>query len=327
MSTPTRLLAALVLSLPAACCPDPPAPAPGSLPAPPGVDANSSSASNPGAGQDAHQGAGPSAAELLDSHASQLARLPTLVSGGVLELSWDDADGHHFEQGDLDLRHRAPNELSLRLSKVGETQFMGGCNADAWWWFEGWSKPTRFWTRPRAASRNPDDANRPPITMDEMLALLGLRELGRTGAEARRDPETPPWIVRFAVELSAEQSVLGLPTRVFFDRGQLRGESIWLPMRIEVLDADGVVLIASQLDEYRRIERRERAPGDWPAIATRVRVTVPARGERGAFAWLVVLDRPSASGERIVEKLFDPTAVRDSLRPQLIDDGSAPEPP
>lgn len=270
-----------------------------------------------------------SAEELLRSHASQVARLPSLVAAGVIEIRWGDDKGEHFEQGDLDLRYRAPDDLSMRVSKVGETQFMGGCNAARWWWFEGWSKPTRFWSRPRDAARSPDDANRPPITMDEMLALMGLRTMTTSTAVpgmVEKHPDDPAWSARLVVDLGPEQSVLGLPTRVLYDVRQVPGEGIWLPVRIEVLDGSGALLIASDLEHFRRVERRDAPPGDWPVIATRVRVEVPERGERGAFRWFVALDRPSASGERIVERLFDPDAVRESLRPQIIDDSVAGAP-
>ncbi len=265
-----------------------------------------------------------SATALLEAHAAQLAKLPSLVAVGVVEVRWRDDQGDHFEQGDLDLRYRAPEELSFRVSKVGETIFMGGCRPDAWWWYEGWSKPTRFWSRPRLP-RDPDDAHRPQVTMDEMLALAGLRALGTAdGPAIDLSAEGEPG--RYAVDLPEATSVLRLPTRAVFAPHQVQGETGWSLVRVEVFDRRGQLMVGSDLSGHRRVERRGAPPGDWPAVASRVSVAVPARGDRGAYTLLVALDRPSATGERIVERLFDPKAVRESLRPQVVDDGGAGAP-
>jgi len=264
---------------------------------------------------------GPSAAELLAAHAQELERLPALVSGGVIEVSWRDQAGNHFEQGDLDLRYRAPEELSLRLAKLGQTQFQAGCNRTLWWYYEGWSKPTRLVTgtrlrAPGAAIADP----RLPITIDEILALLGLRAWGTADAEPEADSEgSGRWMVR----IGAARSPLGLPTRLTFDRAQVAGDLGWSLVRIEALDAEGGPLVRSDLESHRRVEMRGAAPGAWPRIATRVRISVPARHGRDASTWLIELDRPSASAERIAPKLFDLEAVTASLRPQVIDDGKA----
>lgn len=263
---------------------------------------------------------GPQSRELLAAHANELERMPALVAAGVLEISWRDADGAHFEQGDLDLRHRPPQELSLRLSKLGETLFLAGSNGTQWWWFEGWSKPTRL-----LAGRRDGAASDPrvPITMEEMLTLLGLRAFDPRGIDAAplRD-DAGRWIV----PLEADRSPLRVPTRLTFDRAQVQGDTGWSLVGIDAIDETGQVILRSSLERHRRIERRDRAPGDWPRLATRIRVQIPPRGDRGSSNWLVELDRPSASSERIAPRLFDLDAVKASLRAEVVEERPAESP-
>lgn len=269
----------------------------------------------------------PSVQTLLDAHAAELERLPSLVAGGTLEVRWRDDQGDHFEQGDLDLRFRAPGELSLRLSKVGETQFLGGCNATHWWWFEGWTKPTRLAIGSRRADGRSaaKDAERrgPPIQADELLTLLALRPFARIEtdrpAQKRVDGE---WIV----DLDDRTSPMGLPTRLVFVPAQAQGAVGWTMRSLEVLDAAGTVVLSALYEDHARIERRGVATGDWPVMAKRVTITVPPHGDRTGFEWRIVLDRPSATGERIAERLFDLQAVRAAVRAEVVEDMDRSEP-
>lgn len=272
-------------------------------------------------------GAAPSARTLLAAHAAEIERLPTLVSAGILEVRWRGDDRPHFEQGDLDLRFRAPDELSLRLHKLGETLFLGGCNAAQWWWYEGWSKPTTMsvGVRETGGSSAASDAGRrgPPIEAHELLTILGLRSLGSVDSDrAARPAADGGWIV----DLEGATSLRALPARATFVPAQAPGAVGWSLRSLEVIDADGVAVLTAHYENHRRIERRGLPPGDWPIIATRVRITVPPRGKRNGLEWLVELDRPSATGERIVERLFDLEAVSASVRADRVErvDGGAP---
>lgn len=311
------LAAFMALGPGTACCsPTPDAPASAN------ADANGAGVTN---------GAeGPTAALLLASHGNELARLPTLVSGGFLELTWHDDSGRHFEQGDLDLRFRAPVEISLRLSKVGETHILGGSNAKQWWWYDGLRTPKRLSIGSLGADRRPrsistaerEGAGGPPIAPEELLGLLGLREFRSSRALAHPSDVEGRWIV----EIPPSESPFRLLTRAVFAPSQAVGAVGWSLVRLKLVDESGGVVVDVTYEGHRRIERRGAATGDWPVIATRIRLAFPPRGGRPGGEWLIVLDRPSATGERIVERLFDPEAIRTTLRPDVVDEeqGTAP---
>lgn len=273
---------------------------------------------------DSPEGAAPSTVTLVRSHAHELSQLPTLVSSGILEVTWRDDRGSHFEQGDLDLRFRGPDQLSLRLSKVGETQFLGGCNASQWWWYEGWTKPTRLSIGERRAHSDQveqasADTERtgPPIEAHELLTILSLRPFDHvTRDRPARLGDDGAWIV----ELDASESPLELPTRLTFVTAQAPGAVGWSLRSLEVLDAAGTPQLTTTYEAHRRIERRGVATGDWPILPTRIRIVVPTRNDRPGFEWLVELDRPSATGERIVERLFELEAVRASVRAEVVEE-------
>jgi len=260
----------------------------------------------------------PDANALIAAHAAEIERLPSLVASGVVEVRWRDEDGSHFEQGDLDLRFRSPSDLSLRISKLGETQLMGGCNAQRWWWFEGWSKPTSMAIGARGSAAPRANAQRPPpIGAEELLAILGLRafESVEASAASTAGESAGTWVV----DLPSSRSPFRLPTRLTFDRAQASGAVGWSLVKIEAIDGDGEVVISARFDAHRRIERRAAPTGDWPVIATSIRLTGQPRDGRRGFEWLILLDRPSATGERIVDRLFDPAAIETSLRPEFVE--------
>lgn len=322
----------------AACCGEP-SPTVAAWPAS-GAARGGATESSAGAGRapGASESDAPTARMLLDAHAAELERLPTLVSGGIVQVTWRDEDGGHFEQGELDLRYRAPDDLSLRLSKLGETHFMGGCNATRWWWFDGWSKPTRLTVGRRhrtdgagAPSSVSADRDAPPIEAHRLLALLGLRPLttrapGATEGDAAGATRAiydlvalPTADGRWSVEIPATMSPLERPTRATFDRARAAGAVGWSLVALDVLDVDGAVMLSARYDDHRRIERRDLPPGAWPVVAARIALRIPPRGERRGFEWLIELDRPSGAGDRIVERLFDPEAIRASVRAESVE--------
>lgn len=288
---------------------------------------------------------GPTPQSLLDGHAAQLARMPTLVSAGVVEVVWHDESGRHFEQGDVDLRFRAPHDASFRVSKVGETFLMVGANERTWWWFEGWTKPTRLTFGRRSADDAGGVAEHAPAAdagsrtdplarpeAEELMALFGLRPLGRAAGwadsarvDAGSDPGSPARPAQGGdraervVALDPRASLFSLPAQATFARSQLQGDAGWFLTGLEVLRDDGTPIVTARFDDHRRVERRDAPPGDWPVIAARMRVTLSARGDRPGAEWMIVLDRPSATGERIVDRLFDPAAVRAALRPTEVE--------
>ncbi len=58
-----------------------------------------------------------------------------LVGRGVIEFRWSDDEGKHMEQGDVDFWKQG-NNISLRISKLGELLLWFGGNEDQVWMFD-----------------------------------------------------------------------------------------------------------------------------------------------------------------------------------------------
>ena len=58
-----------------------------------------------------------------------------LVGRGVIEFRWEDEDGNHREQGDLDFWKQG-NLVSMRISKLGEPIVWLGGGIDSFWFFD-----------------------------------------------------------------------------------------------------------------------------------------------------------------------------------------------
>jgi len=58
-----------------------------------------------------------------------------LVGRGVIEFRWEDEDGKHKQQGDLDFWKQG-NSVSMRISKLGEPIVWLGGGADSYWFFD-----------------------------------------------------------------------------------------------------------------------------------------------------------------------------------------------
>lgn len=58
-----------------------------------------------------------------------------LVGRGVIEFRWEDEDGKHKQQGDLDFWKQG-DSVSMRISKLGEPIVWLGGGVDAYWFFD-----------------------------------------------------------------------------------------------------------------------------------------------------------------------------------------------
>ncbi|HIA71444.1 MAG TPA: hypothetical protein EYO01_01875 [Phycisphaerales bacterium] len=95
------------------------------------------------------------------------ASFDTLVGRGVVEFRWEDDDGKHKEQGDLDFwKHE--DSISLRISKLGELLIWFGGDKNENWFFDMLGDETTL-------TMNSEGAMFSDITT--ALVLLGLSPL------------------------------------------------------------------------------------------------------------------------------------------------------
>lgn len=262
---------------------------------------------------------------LIAAHDAEVSRLPFLVSSGIVQVNWRDGEARHFEQGDLDLRYRAPREASLRVSKLGEVFLVAGTNDLFWWWYDGFGKPTRFQLRRHRDAKSGAtgsergagtvaEAGSDRVEAEALLLLFGLKSLGKA---AGWDPLSPTDPTERAVRIEPQPESGGVPLRALFAPSRVQGSAQWVLVGLDLLDRDDEAVASVRYDAHRRVERRGVAPGEWPVVATRLRMTIPPREGRSASEWLIELDRPVATSDRIVDRLFDPVVVRTSLRADI----------
>ena len=70
--------------------------------------------------------------------------LQRLHGWGIVELRWTDAEGAHFEQGDMDFWMDGPDRLAVRISKLGDSYFWMGTDGTDAWIFDLFERPRRL---------------------------------------------------------------------------------------------------------------------------------------------------------------------------------------
>lgn len=262
----------------------------------------------------------PTAQQWADAQERRAAAVPSLSLRGHADFEWRDSAGQHFDDGDFDIIFRAPSELCMRLSKLGQKAlWIGSGGGQAWVIFLN-EKPVRAMHRlvhpagpaPKGAPAGLGDAM-PGIERffdpDRLAEALGI------GRATAADVQSIAWDgdrAAWAIVLTGR--------RVF-----VRGESL-LPIGIEWLDASGAVTASCTLGafEWLRSEQAIAASeSSKPLVPTRIRVEVwsggrtRAQGTPDGVLQLAAAE-PTDAAARIKPQMFSWDDVRGSTRPEVI---------
>jgi hypothetical protein len=197
----------------------------------------------------------PARHDVLAAHNERVRKLATTNSVGVIELRWSDERGKHFEQGDLELWQTTNDRTALDISKIGERLLWMGSNAEQWWLFDLMTKGDHV----AYVGRHDEMGNGFGALGVRPLALLDL--LGLSPIDAARDAEKP---------LVFDESIRAWTLRTTGRGGELRiafDAVTYLPKRIELLDASGLVVAQSTLTRYASV--------DVPGLAIMARPKMP----------------------------------------------------
>jgi len=277
-----------------------------------------SCASPPGVSQP--DGPAPTAQQWAQTQERRAAAVPSLSLRGHADFEWRDSAGQHFDDGDFDIIFRAPSELCLRLSKLGQkVLWIGAGGGQAWVIFLN-EKPVRAVHRlVQPAGRAPE---RPPAGLGDSMP----------GIERFFDPDRLTEALGIGRANAADvQSILWdggraawavlLPGRRVF----VRGESL-LPIGMEWLDASGAVTASCTLGafEWLRSEQAIAASESTkPLVPTRIRIEVWSGGrkrEQGNPDGVLQLaaGEPTDASARMKPQMFSWDDVRGSTRPEVI---------
>ncbi len=246
----------------------------------------------------------PSAAAIAAAERARVGELGCLHAKGVVELRSRDADGDHFDQGDVDFRWMPGRGVAASISKFGDRWSWIGSDGTRWWAFELKADPVRLrWGRLDGARAG---------IVGALPWLMALRPLlPAPGAM----PGRVDGVVR--VQVTADGAVLppGARLEADFDAVTLA------PRAVRVRRGDAVECEAT-LAELGPVEVEGRTMGTWPAIPQRVRVR--GAGDRAGTEIAVFLDKPRAARDAADRPaLYDLDGLRAKFAPGTVE-GDAP---
>ena len=255
-----------------------------------------------------------SSAELVRAYNQRIASITKFYAHGVLGIRWEDEDGHHLEQGNIDLWVERPENVSLRVAKLGETYLWAGQNQQTAWVFDMTGPDTTLVIYDRG------DSNTKTAPSMSLLALLGLVTLGD------QVDETPESVM-------TQQTAEGLWEMSISDG---RGIQQWLieprsyePRSMRVLDVGGQELARVEFDPsaFTPLLMPGISVLATPQIPGRVHLylTAPNLTENSAFEpariALRIVNPDADVQEEPMDRVFDLERLTQSLRPKKINRG------
>jgi hypothetical protein len=268
----------------------------------------------------------PSYAALADFHNARVAKLQQFYARGVIEIRWKDAKGNHFEQGDAELWISLPRHTALRVEKVGEVLLWLGSDDEQFWLFDLLGKEKLLHIGHHA---EPIDAEMGGGALSvrplALLDLMGLTVLPATMRDegVGYDRKNDAWIVNVdqpateAEKKDDRDSPAARKMRMCFDRTSL------LPIRVEILAADGQTQFASSLRRYESVTQIGMSPLMFPKLPTLVDISSPgASVEVQGAAGEVKLAINEATGkvdDQPMDRVFDVRRLATVFKPQRIE--------
>lgn len=241
----------------------------------------------------------PSYAQLAEAHNARIERLDRVSARGSIELRWTDQDGDHFLPGDVDLWMELPDRTAMNIEKFGERFLWIGSDGSSAWMFDFRDNPTSLHVAPAAEAAWVAAEGEPPIKPSAILALWGLRPLPAAGSHdppVGYDRGLDAWIV------TAPDP--GGPVRLYLDR------STTLPIRAEILDAAGRVLLLGRLklSRYERVSITGEAAGSGPRF--------PTLSDLEGEDVQIKLSLPSPADDGVEARFFDLDWLRSAFKPE-----------
>ncbi len=267
----------------------------------------------------APDGPAPTAEQFAQAQSARVAALGSLALRGHAELTWRDASGGHFDDGDFDLLIRPPVEMSLRVSKLGEKIVWVGAGDGNWWIVFPRERPSRAvlrpWSGQRAIAAMGADADEQGLS----ALLVPTRLFEALGVSAVRSDE----VRSIGWDETRGAWRITLADRQIFARGETL-----LPIGCEWFDANEHIVVRCTLEGFEWV-RGDRPGGNAsvsaPLVATRINFEIWSRGRSASdgppdSACAFAAETPSYGADRIKPQLFNWPDVQAALRPEVVED-------
>lgn len=268
----------------------------------------------------APDGPAPTPERFVQAQVARVAALGSLALRGHAELTWRDASGGHFDDGDFDLLVRPPVEMSLRVSKLGEKIVWVGAGDGNWWIVFPRERPSRALLRPWSAQQPVADMGAGADEQGLSALLVPTRLFEALGVSSVRSDE-----VR-SIDWDGTRGAwrIALGDRQIFARGETL-----LPVACEWFDAKERIFARCTLEGFEWV-RGERPVGSapdssQPLVATRINFEIWTRGRCVSdgppdSACALAAEVPSYGLDRIKPQLFNWPDVQAALRPEVVED-------
>jgi hypothetical protein len=240
----------------------------------------------------------PSYADIASAQNARVSAIDRVYADGSIELRWVDEDGEHFAPGQIELWIEPPDRTAIYVFKGGERIMWLGSNGPLAWLFDFRGKDTVL-----HVTRSGDDATSGlPFNPARLFGVAGLGPLPPEGTVEGFDEGRDAYVVL--------ADPADGPQRLFVDRRSL------LPVRVEILDADGTVLLFGEL-ALRRYQRVEviGAPGTGPLIPTLIDI----HGISGDAHAKLSLYEPTSDETVMEPDYFDLDWLMNAYPPQRVE--------
>ncbi|MEN0020268.1 MAG: hypothetical protein AAF747_05235 [Planctomycetota bacterium] len=213
--------------------------------------------------------------ETVNANADRLDQLRASVVITVRRPDPEDPDELVQDQAEGTFQLDRPSNVALSVRRLGETFFWLGSDADRYWWLDLRDKDDKYALVGRHDLATPEiagDLGLPvhPLELLDLMGLTGLPPVDTTTVG-------PPREGNVAWGDDRQTVVVDVPSRWGTRRVTLEGGSL-LPIRVELLDEAGAVILSSELSEHEFV--RERRGGIGPKLASRASVMNPAENTR-----------------------------------------------
>ncbi len=236
--------------------------------------------------------------------------LELFSSSGEFTLRSIDTDSSTWDQVDLRLWWRLPEQMAIRLSTLGTRLALAGWNGNDWWIFDETGDDvllTVFDSASGARARSELELVSPPL----LMALAGIIDFPD---ESPSDLEvSSEGAYRFSIPAGISGRGVGEEIQRFvFTLGSLG------PTSVRCDDSVGNVVMSSKLSRFKPVECRGLPKGAWPDMPFKIVVDVPTDNS-GKTEITITLDQPLA-GKPVPERMFNLDALREVIGPENVTD-------
>ncbi|MCH2132367.1 MAG: hypothetical protein MK116_01330 [Phycisphaerales bacterium] len=242
----------------------------------------------------------------LDERSQLLQRLHGY---GIVELRWTDADGDHFEQGDMEFWIDGPDRLAMRISKLGEPYFWIGTDGRMAWVFDLSGRPRRLAVDSMDRVRRAQSAGETSVLDTTRMLRAGLGMV------------PPPPASEVTSLRRGEDGTWWLETRLDTDdERRLRlhvASETWQPLRVELVNANGTRgrVVSSRARRLKRIEIPGRSSLGSPIVSGVMDIRdLPESGNSARFSFEGL---STDMADQPMDRVFDLEILKQALRPEI----------